>query len=709
MGVCAATNNKNTNKNIIIENKNIKELKENNEYLSSNRDGDDKIKQNIDGKDNKIENKMNKTLQFEISSKTIDQIYNDSKEENILEVEKENQIIKNEIEGIFIGINIGSLKTIYSKFTNFNTKYCKYILQSDVSNNYFLSKICYTKTHRLCGQISEPYISKNINSSYNNLSRLIGFHDSNLYQLELPYMFNQVNSIDKISFNYPKNNIEILNHINVLCDYLSFINKFLFNNNNEYYNIKNFTICVPDYYTLYQKQELSLICEILDMKNYNIINESSAVTIYYGYTIYYNYFFNYCKDDLSQPDKILFIDFGNSKINYVISSFKKNEFKVEKVLCNPFLGGRNLDEKIFNEIIEFFKNNNNIEETLNLTDKKRIELLKAIAEARNKLSLNETSKIQIFAFYKGIDLEYIISKKDLNYIISDEIQTFKNDLSNILNEYENDIKYVEMYGNVMRTLILESLLKENYNLTLQKSIIIDECLSTGASIYGYYRINHKNNQSLFSHFIEYNNYTILYSINNELKENIIFEKGIIKEYEKKINLPSNVDIIKIKFFYDKDEINRIGLDCSNIIEYEINLKSQENKNNIDLLININLNEPKIHINNQLVDISINKIDGFLNYKNDKEKIINDMKNYLKENDVFENDYFDYSNERNELSQKIYNIMIDSKKQNLEIDEKQLKYDLKFLHEHEQDKNIRKEKINEIIQRINLYTNQLNNI
>ncbi len=709
MGVCASTNKKNTYKNVIIENKNIKELKENNEYLSSNRDGDDKIKQNIDGKDNKIENKMNKTLQSEISSKTIDQIYNDSKEENILEVEKENQIIKNEIEGIFIGINIGSLKTIYSKFTNFNKKYRKYILQSDVSNNYFLSKICYTKTHRLCGQISEPYISKNINSSYNNLSRLIGFHDSNLYQLELPYMFNQVNSIDKISFNYPKNNIEILNHINVLCDYLSFINKFLFNNNNEFYNIKNFTICVPDYYTLYQKQELSLICEILDMKNYNIINESSAVTIYYGYTIYYNYFFNYCKDDLSQPDKILFIDFGNSKINYVISSFKKNEFKVEKVLCNPFLGGRNLDEKIFNEIIEFFKNNNNIEETLNLTDKKRIELLKAIEEARNKLSLNETSKIQIFAFYKGIDLEYIFTKKDLNYIISDEIQTFKNDLSNILNEYENDIKYVEMYGNVMRTLILESLLKENYNLILQKSIIIDECLSTGASIYGYYRINHKSNQSLFSHFIEYNNYTILYSINDELKENIVFEKGIINEYEKKINLPSNVDIIKIKFFYDKDEINRIGLDCFNIIEYEINLKSQENKNNIDLIININLNEPKIHINNQLVDISINKIDGFLYYKNDKEKIINDMKNYLKENDVFENDYFDYSNERNELSQKIYNIMIDSKKQNLEIDEKQLKNDLKFLHEHEQDKNIRKEKINEIIQRINLYTNQLNNI
>ena len=90
-----------------------------------------------------------------------------------------------------------------------------------------------------------------------------------------------------------------------------------------------------------------------------------------------------------------------------------------------------------------------------------------------------------------------------------------------------------MYGNVMRTLIIESLLKEKYNFILQKSIITDECLSTGASILGFYKLNNKNNTNLLSNFIEYNYYNIYYCINDELKENIAFEKGIIKEYEKK--------------------------------------------------------------------------------------------------------------------------------------------------------------------------------
>ena len=52
-------------------------------------------------------------------------------------------------------------------------------------------------------------------------------------------------------------------------------------------------------------------------------------------------------------------------------------------------------------------------------------------------------------------------------------------------------------------------------------------------------------------------------------------------------------------------------------------------------------------------------------------------------------------------------MINSKKKKLEIDEKQLNKDLKFLREHEEDKNIRKEKINEISQRITEYYNILN--
>ena len=61
------------------------------------------------------------------------------------------------------------------------------------------------------------------------------------------------------------------------------------------------TFSVPDYYTAFQKQELKLIGEAIGMKNINIINESSAITMYYGYNRYRDMFVS----NKTQVDKII--------------------------------------------------------------------------------------------------------------------------------------------------------------------------------------------------------------------------------------------------------------------------------------------------------------------------------------------------------------------------------------------------------------------
>ena len=58
-----------------------------------------------------------------------------------------------------------------------------------------------------CHELSSLDLTSFDISEVENMSEMFSSCGS-LYQLELPYMFNQVNSIDKISFNYPKNNIE---------------------------------------------------------------------------------------------------------------------------------------------------------------------------------------------------------------------------------------------------------------------------------------------------------------------------------------------------------------------------------------------------------------------------------------------------------------------------------------------------------------------
>ena len=116
-------------------------------------------------------------------------------EQKVSEKEKEKKNLNfMSYEGEFIGINIGSFKTVYSLFSNIEKNYFKKVLESDNSKRNFSSKICYTDSRRLFGFSSSPYIKKFLNSSYNNLSRLIGFDNCEIYNKELPFMINPVES-----------------------------------------------------------------------------------------------------------------------------------------------------------------------------------------------------------------------------------------------------------------------------------------------------------------------------------------------------------------------------------------------------------------------------------------------------------------------------------------------------------------------------------
>jgi hypothetical protein len=60
------------------------------------------------------------------------------------------------------------------------------------------SKICYSN-HRLFGDNSKNFIKLNLNTSYNNLSRIIGFDNSNIYKEEFKYMYNSKKNIENIN------------------------------------------------------------------------------------------------------------------------------------------------------------------------------------------------------------------------------------------------------------------------------------------------------------------------------------------------------------------------------------------------------------------------------------------------------------------------------------------------------------------------------
>ena len=248
---------------------------------------------------------------------------------------------KNTIEGpISLGINIGGLKTIYSRYLKKEGKFLTEVLLSDTSSRTIPSRICYSDTHRLYGDTAGSLMKRFLNSSYSNISRLIGFFldkKENIYNEEIKYFY-------PLSFNKGNFNIyddEKVNGSTIIADYLCFINNYYFKEKEIAYDYCTFS--VPDYYSAHQKLILKHIAEATGMKNVNIINESTAITIYYGYTRYKDIFITQKKINQSIKKHVIFIDIGHSKTSFIYSTFNYYKFKVKKVKVLPNIGGRNLN------------------------------------------------------------------------------------------------------------------------------------------------------------------------------------------------------------------------------------------------------------------------------------------------------------------------------------------------------------------------------
>ena len=82
-----------------------------------------------------------------------------------------------------IGINIGSLNTTISNGQfpqNSNRLHCELIL-SETSKRTCPSLITYAENNRLIGDQANLVLRKNINSSFDNLSRFIGIHSQSAF------------------------------------------------------------------------------------------------------------------------------------------------------------------------------------------------------------------------------------------------------------------------------------------------------------------------------------------------------------------------------------------------------------------------------------------------------------------------------------------------------------------------------------------------
>ena len=507
---------------------------------------------------------------------------------------------------IFLGINIGAFKTVYSTFSlNENKKYIYQVLLMNESSRIIPSIICYSN-HRDFGENSKSFLKQNLKTSFNNISRLIGFDNSN--EEELKYMYNKEGNMEKIK--------EIGNK-NIIADFLSLINEYYFEKEKIKYDIT--CLSVPDFYTPNQKQELKLICESIGMKDINIYNESSAITMYYGYSKYRDLFLNENNNVNKTLTKyILFVDIGHSKTSFILSKFEYDLFEVEHIKLIKDIGGRNIDLLLYEYCINEFKKCVDLYEN-DITDRMKFRVIEEINKKKKNFIISEEIQILVDEYYNGNDLNIIIKKDKFEDVIKEIIEKIEKEFDETLKYIKDkqiEVNSLEIAGEIFRIPTFQEIFKkkgfkdfkleeEDKKNNLSNIILIDECASVGAALLGSF---YEGDFPLKT----------LKKIENKVTEDKFEYKpdnSLIKEIQKHIEIQKYLDSFYHEFTKNKNnykdyiyslrKVNSMSKDNSKKIKdlqrklQKIEYKEEKDRNELEE-INKQIKECGLNIINDLI-------------------------------------------------------------------------------------------------------------
>ncbi len=589
-----------------------------------------------------------------------------------------------------LGINIGSLNSTVTIGNQLNSAllFKTELLLSETSARTCPSIISFGETHRIIGDQAALVLRKNLKSSFQYINRFIGFDPKSPFsstELKNYYYIGDTYDPQKNKFSYTINGEKKeISPEEIVTSYLHLLyNSYVIQKN---LNPECIVFSVPDYFTCSQKHKYLQIAESIGIKNdIHLVNESSAITLYFGYKKYKDYFIRKKEDksatiDPSITKYILFIDAGHSKVTFVLSKLAYNLFTVLDTTTIPFLGGRDFDEAIYKYCCDEFNKKNGIDISKN--NKTKLRLLAPISKARKTLTVNKDAQISVDSLAEDIDFSLLLTRENFEALIKDKVQLFKQELVNFIERNKKnyphiDITNVEMAGELMRTPILEKTVKEIAKIEMSKTILTDECLSVGCSLYGALlkgTFPIKNFKGIY----HLNHYSILSSLNNGPCNEFVSNHYQIPEFKSfTFNKDEMNNNINISFYHSKKEISdylytegnndnvllvSYDIICSEILKKYPNINQLKVNFLIDNIGEVHINKLESIVNkDNSVKISLDKNiikivkRGLYLSQSQRNKIIAEL-NYTEKN-LFKIDeeFINFSARKNSLEGDFYKV------------------------------------------------------
>uniref|UniRef100_A0A674IKU0 Heat shock protein 105 kDa n=1 Tax=Terrapene triunguis TaxID=2587831 RepID=A0A674IKU0_9SAUR len=237
-------------------------------------------------------------------------------------------------------------------------------------------------------------------------------------------------------------------------------------------------ISVPSFFTDAERRSVLDAAQIVGLNCLRLMNDMTAVALNYG--IY--------KQDLPAPEEkpriVVFVDMGHSAFQVSACAFNKGKLKVLGTAFDPFLGGRNFDEKLVDHFCA------EIKAKYKLDPKSKIRALLRLHQECEKLkklmSSNSTDiPLNIECFMNDRDVAGKMNRSQFEELCADLLQRIEVPFHSLIEQTQlkvEDVNAVEIVGGATRIPVVKEKIAKFFGKDVSTTLNADEAVARGCAL-----------------------------------------------------------------------------------------------------------------------------------------------------------------------------------------------------------------------------------
>ncbi|XP_010365377.1 heat shock protein 105 kDa isoform X2 [Rhinopithecus roxellana] len=237
-------------------------------------------------------------------------------------------------------------------------------------------------------------------------------------------------------------------------------------------------ISVPSFFTDAERRSVLDAAQIVGLNCLRLMNDMTAVALNYG--IY--------KQDLPSLDEkpriVVFVGMGHSAFQVSACAFNKGKLKVLGTAFDPFLGGKNFDEKL----VEYFCAEFKTKYKLDAKSKIRalLRLYQECEKLKKLMSSNSTDlPLNIECFMNDKDVSGKMNRSQFEELCAELLQKIEVPLYSLMEQTHlkvEDVSAVEIVGGATRIPAVKERIAKFFGKDISTTLNADEAVARGCAL-----------------------------------------------------------------------------------------------------------------------------------------------------------------------------------------------------------------------------------